>query len=133
MLPTGMTVVEMLDLSENFHVIEANDEGWSVVDWGCSCPKCYKYVICVHRALLEMIFNSKLVVAPFRRKITVPNYKHLKEFASTLQKHLEDSKGCLDKRGPLSVHAFDLSSSAERVSTPLLWSTRVNSANALVS
>jgi hypothetical protein len=30
----GMSLKEILDLAEMFHVLEFKDDGWSVVDWG---------------------------------------------------------------------------------------------------
>ena len=52
----GMHLDDILDLAERFHVMEYKEEGWSVVDWGCSCVDCYKHVHCCHNILFGIDF-----------------------------------------------------------------------------
>ena len=58
----GMTLDDILDLAEKSHFLEDKGEGWSVVDWGCSCPGCYKHVHCCHMVLFGMMLNASLKV-----------------------------------------------------------------------
>ena len=58
----GMGLDDILDLAESFHVLEYKQEGWSVVDWGCSCTGCYKHVHCCHMVLFGMMLNARLKV-----------------------------------------------------------------------
>ena len=57
-----MRLDDILDLAEKFHVLEYKQEGWSVVDWGCSCTGCYKHVHCCHMVLFGMMLNARLKV-----------------------------------------------------------------------
>ena len=57
-----MHLDDILDLAERFHVLEYKQEGWSVVDWGCSCAGCYKHVHCCHMVLFGMMLNARLKV-----------------------------------------------------------------------
>ena len=57
-----MHLDDILDLAEKVHVMEYKQVGWSVVDWGCSCADCYKYVHCCHSVLFGMILDARLKV-----------------------------------------------------------------------
>ena len=57
-----MHLDDILDLAERFHVMEYKQEGWSVVNWGCSCVDCYKHVHCCHNILFGMILDARLKV-----------------------------------------------------------------------
>jgi hypothetical protein len=54
----SMTLQELLDTVEMFHLIEDTGEGWSVVRWRCSCTDCYQWVCCGHEVIFKMLLNA---------------------------------------------------------------------------
>ena len=42
----SMTLPELLDTTERFHLIEDKGSGWSVVRWACTCTRCFQWACC---------------------------------------------------------------------------------------
>jgi hypothetical protein len=57
-----MTLREMLDAAEAFHVVSYRSETWSAVPVSCSCKHGYKWTLCGHSALVSMMFDDEIVV-----------------------------------------------------------------------
>jgi hypothetical protein len=57
-----MTLSEVLDAAETFHVVNYRQEEWSAVDVSCSCKRGYKWTLCGHSTLVSMLFYDELVV-----------------------------------------------------------------------
>ncbi len=58
----SMTLSQLLDTAEQFHLIEDKGSKWSVVRWACSCTRCYQWACCGYDALIDMLMNAERVV-----------------------------------------------------------------------
>ena len=55
-------LLELLDLYSKCHYLEYKTEGWSVVDWGCTCVRNLRDCVCMHSTLVSMFFHKKIAV-----------------------------------------------------------------------
>ena len=53
---------ELLDLYSKCHYLEYKTEGWSVVDWGCTCVRNLRDCVCMHSTLIGMFFHKNIAV-----------------------------------------------------------------------
>lgn len=73
----SMTLPELLDTTERFHIIEDKGSDWSVVRKGCSCTRCYQWCVCGHNVLFDMMLNAARVV-PEKLELTSPSLRKLR-------------------------------------------------------
>jgi hypothetical protein len=65
---------ELLDLYSKCHYLEYKTEGWSVVDWGCTCVRNLRDCVCMHSTLVGMFFHKNIVV-PDTLERTLPSLR----------------------------------------------------------
>ncbi len=60
---SGMTLMEALDLYEDFHILEALPQRWSAHHlFKCNCPMCFKNASCAHVLLASMLCDKRIEV-----------------------------------------------------------------------
>ena len=53
---------QLLDLYSKCHYLEYKTEGWSVVDWGCTCVRNLRDCVGMHSTLICMFFHKNIAV-----------------------------------------------------------------------
>ena len=65
-----MSLPDILNLNLKFNLLEYKYDGWSVIDWGCTCVACLRDCVCPHSLLLGLFFS--IIKVPDDLEIAIP-------------------------------------------------------------